>query len=184
MGDDQLLVEACKKNDLTSFEKLYNKYASKMKGIAYRYANDSAVAEDIIQDAFIKVFTRIKSLENPNAFEGWLKRIVVNTAINYLNSLKKEQENISELNYVLKGVETPVMIEQEDYSMEELLEAIAQLPPGYRMVFNMYVIEGFSHKEIASELNISEGTSKSQLSKAKEFLKKVLSPQIQVKHER
>ena len=178
MNEDWQLIESCNHNDSDAFERLYIKYASKMKGVAFRYVNDSAVAEDILQEAYIKVFVNLKTFDTKGSFEGWLRRVVVNSSINYYHSIKKQQEKLSDLGYILENDgEEDSVDENYDYSMEELVESIGMLPEGYKMVFNMYVVDNFTHKEIASALNITEGTSKSQLSKAREYLKKVLEKQ-------
>lgn len=175
MEEDFSLIEKCKRNDSAAFEKLYKKYASKMKGVAFRYVNDYAIAEDIIQEAFIKVFVKINTFDGSGSFAGWLHRVVVNAAIDYFNKQKKQNGQISDLEYL---IETSNYEDDNDdtydYSMEQLLESISKLPAGYKLVFNMYVIDNYSHKEIAAALNITEGTSKSQLSKAREYLKKTL----------
>lgn len=185
MNGDWQLIESCKHNDSAAFEKLYKKYASKMKGVAYRYVNDFAIAEDILQEAFIKVFVNLKTFDNSGSFEGWLRRVVVNSSINYFHSLKKQSENISDLGYLLENdLNDEGDDEEYDYSMEELVDSISMLPEGYKMVFNMYVVDNFTHKEIAAALNITEGTSKSQLSKAREYLKRILEKQKMVSNGR
>ena len=156
-----------------------------MKGVAYRYVNDFAIAEDILQEAFIKVFVNLKTFDNSGSFEGWLRRVVVNSSINYFHSLKKQSENISDLGYLLENDLNDENDDEEyDYSMEELVDSISMLPEGYKMVFNMYVVDNFTHKEIAAALNITEGTSKSQLSKAREYLKRILEKQKMVSNGR
>jgi RNA polymerase sigma-70 factor (ECF subfamily) len=175
MKDDYLLVEECKRNNTVAFEQLYHKYAPRMKGVAYRYCND--LAEDIVQEAFVKVFNKINEFENTGQFEAWLRRIVVNTAINQFHSSKKETERMNDFlqspdnSNSSYGEEEE---EEEEYSMEDMMYAINKLPAGYKMVFNLYAIDDYSHKEIAEALKISEGTSKSQLSKARIFLRKEL----------
>lgn len=171
--NDHTLVNAYKAGDIKAFELLYLKYTNKMKGVAYRYVGNSAEAEDIIQEVFINVFKKISSLKNPASFEAWLKRSVINTSINYLSSQKKENKKNQQFQYLLQQEEEEYEpIEDADYSTEELLALIDELPDGYKLVFNMYIVDSYSHKEIAEILNISEGTSKSQLFKAREFLKK------------
>ena len=178
MKEDWLLIENCKRNDSIAFEKLYYKYASRMKGVAYRYVEDGMVAEDILQEAFVKVFKNLQNFDTSGTFEGWLRRVVVNLAINYYNQQKKQSEHFSDLGYLMESDWDEELLEEEtNYTMEELVDSIAMLPEGYRLVFNMYVVDGFSHKEIAGALKISEGTSKSQLSKARDYLKKLLEKQ-------
>jgi RNA polymerase sigma factor (sigma-70 family) len=174
MKDDITLVEEYKRGSTSAFEMLYKKYASKMKWVAFRYVNDSAIAEDVLQEAFVKVFKKISTFENTGSFEGWLRRTVVNTAINYYNSIKKESEKMAEFGDSLENQGSEITEEEPSYTLEEMMEAINQLPEGYKVVFNLYAIDQYSHKEISEALNITEGTSKSQLFKARAFLKKTL----------
>jgi len=169
MISEQELIDGCKKGKHQAFEALYTKYAKKMMAIAMRYCNTNFEAEDIVQETFIIVFGKINSFENTGSFEGWLKRVLVNYSINYFHKTSKE-----------RGFEDSAEIEIADNNMidiiskisnDELLEELKRLPFGYRMVFSLYVIEGYSHKEIGELCSISEGTSKSQLSKAKAMLK-------------
>jgi RNA polymerase sigma factor (sigma-70 family) len=175
MKDDLALIEEYKRGSTVVFETLYKKYASKMKWVAFRYVNDSFIAEDVLQEAFVKVFNKIGTFENTGSFEGWLRRTVVNTAINYYNSIKKESEKMAEFTASVENDDKATNVDAEDdYTLEELMEAVNMLPEGYKVVFNLYAIDQYSHKEIAEALNISEGTSKSQLFKARAFLKKTL----------
>ena len=177
MENDTVLIEGCKRNESESFKKLFEKYAPKMKGVAFRYIADSDLAEDIIQDAFVKVFIKIKEFDTSGSFEGWLHRVVVNASIDQFHKLKKKNENISDLKYLTAYDINSEEEETYEYSMDELVDSINRLPEGYKLVFNMYVMDNYSHKEIAAALNITEGTSKSQLSKAREYLKKILEKQ-------
>lgn len=174
MKDDITLVEEYKQGSTVAFEVLYKKYASKMKWVAFRYVNDSSIAEDVLQEAFVKVFKKISTFENTGSFEGWLRRTVVNTAINYYNSIKKESEKMAEFGSSAENEDAGEADDEPAYSLNELMDAVNQLPEGYKVVFNLYAIDQYSHKEIAEALNISEGTSKSQLFKARTFLKKIL----------
>lgn len=178
MEDDFLLIEKCKRNNSSAFEILYKKYAPTMKGVAFRYVNDSSIAEDIIQEAFIKVFVNINSFNSKSgSFEGWLRRVVVNASIDQFKKIKKQNESIYDIDYLTENDEDSEPNDNYDYSKEELIESINMLPKGYKLVFNMYVFDKYSHKEIASSLNITEGTSKSQFSKAKKYLKNILEKQ-------
>jgi RNA polymerase sigma factor (sigma-70 family) len=185
MKEDLLLIEEYKQGNSYAFEMLYKKYASKMKGVAFRYVGDTYIAEDILQEAFIKVFTKISDFKAPGLFEAWLRKVVVNTAITYYHSLKKTEEHINQFGIFLENETTEVETEAGNtiYSLEEMMSAINTLPLGYKMVFNMYVIDQYSHKEIAESLKITEGTSKSQLYKAREFLKKELHTKKHIHHE-
>ncbi len=172
MITEQELIEGCKRQKHACYEALYTRYAMRLMSIAMRYSNTTFEAEDILQESFIKIFTNIHSYTYSGSFEGWLKRIVVNTAINYYHkhinykiALPQDAEAEPDANY------NDIV---DKLNADALIRLIQQLPEGYRIVFNMYEIEGYTHKEISAMLNISEGTSKSQLYKAKHFLQKLL----------
>lgn len=163
------LLEGCKLGERKAQELLYKTLASKMMGVCMRYAKDRFEAEDILQTAFVKVFQKVSAFRNDGgSFEGWIRRIMVNTAIEayrknhrMMNVLDiDEVHDLPQSAFDMNGLET-----------KDLFKLIDQLSGGYRLVFNMYVIEGFSHKEIATELGITEGASKSQLSRAKAVLR-------------
>jgi RNA polymerase sigma-70 factor (ECF subfamily) len=172
MISEEELIEGCKQQKHAYFHALYTKYAMQLMSIAMRYSNTTFEAEDILQEAFIKIFTNIHSYAYSGSFEGWLKRIVVNTAIKQYH--KNANYKISNLHDIGKATEVDCSDSLDKMSTDELIKLIQQLPEGYRLVFNLYEIEGYSHKEIAQLLNISEGTSKSQLHKAKQYLQKLL----------
>ncbi|WP_090498835.1 RNA polymerase sigma factor [Pedobacter terrae] len=162
------LMEGCKAGDRKMQELLYKQTASKMLAVCMRYAKDRMEAEDVLQMGYIKVFQKIKEYRGEGSFEGWIRRVMVNTAI------ESYRKNLRSLNVV----EIDEAYEQPstgfDFSrlgMQDLMKVIQKLADGYRMVFNMYVIEGYSHKEISETLGISEGASKSQLSRARAILK-------------
>ncbi len=164
------IVKSCQKGDSQAFNQVFDEFGKMLFGIAMRYAKDHAEAEDILQDSFIKIFDKIVSYDFKGSFEGWLKRIVVNTALNKCVKNKSLKES-----YTMDDIELPEAEKVlSDIGANELLEIINKLPEGYKAVFNMYVVDGYSHKEIAESLEISEGTSKSQLSKAKGMLRKIL----------
>jgi len=144
-------------------------YASKFLGMCMRYAKDRQEAEDIIQEGFLKIFARISQYSGLGSFEGWMKRIIINTAItNYKKNLKHYyKQSIDDVN----EAEFETFFAEQEYSLEELLKVVQELPPGYRMVFNLYAIEGFQHKEIARMMEIGVTTSKSQYSRAKKLLR-------------
>ena len=169
---DLELVEGCINGDPKAQRELYNKFASKMMGVAYRYANSGEEAQDILQDAFIKVFERMKSFKKEGSLEGWVRRIVVNTALDNIRKNKKDKYNVAlaEAEYLASDKDFIL----ENLSAQELLQLLKTLPQGYRTVFNLYAIEGYSHKEIADQLGISENTSKSQFSRAKAFMRKLI----------
>jgi RNA polymerase sigma-70 factor (ECF subfamily) len=148
-------------------EELYSRFSPRMYAVCLRYAGNSEEAEDILQEGFIKIFKKLDSFRSEGSFEGWIRRIFVNTAIEhfrrkkYMTPVTEKEENTIEGNY------TSVL---DDMAAKDILALVQELSPGYRTVFNMYVVEGYTHKEIADMLNISEGTSKSQLSRAKVIL--------------
>lgn len=174
MSVDDKIIEGCISGKRRAQNQLYQKYASGMLGVCLRFSRDLPEAEDILQEGFIKVFMNIKSFRKEGSFEGWIRRIIVNSAITYINKKKIIFKEIDE-----EKMEHPDEREtSESYSpvdKDVLLNLIQKMPEGYKMVMNLYVFEGYSHKEISSVLNISESTSKSQLSKARKYLKNKLA---------
>lgn len=168
--NEKELIEACKNNDVRAQKLLYEAFARKMMSVCLRYADNREMAEDFLQDGFIKVFSSIRSYSYEGSFEGWMRRIFVNTA---LEALRKNDllRNGVELN-ALEPQQEADYSAVEKISADELMELIAQLPPGFRTVFNMFAIEGYSHREIAETLNINESTSRSQYTRAKRLLQK------------
>lgn len=162
------LLEGCKKNDRQSQELLYKSLASKMLGVCMRYAKDSFEAEDILQAGFVRVFQKIADFRSDGSFEGWIRRIMVNTAIEVYRKNQRSL-NVVDIDQVYDAPQS--MFNMTGLEAKDLLNLIRQLPEGYRMVFNLYVIEGYSHKEIGEQLAISEGASKSQLSRARALLR-------------
>lgn len=165
--DEIKLIEQCMNGDPTSQKLLFERYGPKMLAVCTRYARHRLEAEDIFQEAFIKVFSKLHQFEKRGSLEHWIKRIMINTAIKYLkkSSVKNELIGLEEL------PETAIKSDAiSQMSEQELLKVINTLPDGYRMVFNMYAIEGMNHKEIADELGIGESTSRSQLVKARKLL--------------
>jgi len=173
-----IIIAGCVKNSRVSQEKLFKLFYGKLMVVCQRYTNDRDSAQDILQEGFIKIFDKISTFENNGSFEGWLRRIVTNTALDYLRKTKKYnwvEEN--EINTKEEFIEPGEELEREStiqLKAEVALEAIQQLSPAYQTVFNLYVMEEYSHKEIAEMLGISEGTSKSNLSKAKMNLQKII----------
>ena len=168
---DEQLMDGCVRNDRIAQEALYKKYASTMFGICLRYAVDTPQAEDMMQEGFVKVYSHIHQFRREGSFEGWMKRIFVNTAIEWLR-------RNSQMNQMLDVETTPMnRVQQDDFhklSAKDLMGLIQLLAPGYRTVFNLYAIEGYSHKEIGELLGISEGTSKSQFARARYMLEKMV----------
>jgi RNA polymerase sigma factor (sigma-70 family) len=146
---------------------LYSRFSPKMYGVCLRYAGNSTEAEDILQEGFIKVFSKIGSFRSEGSFEGWIRRIFVNTAIEHFRK-KIYLQPITE--YEESTVEGKYLSVLDSMAEKDIISLVQQLSPGYRTVFNMYVVEGYTHKQIAEALGISEGTSKSQLSRAKQIL--------------
>ncbi|AYD48814.1 RNA polymerase sigma factor [Arachidicoccus soli] len=165
------LIDGCKAGNRLAQQKLYNQFSGKMFAICLRYARDQMSAEDILQISFVKVFNKITEFKNEGSLEGWIRRIVVNTAIeNYRKNIKLLQVASND-NAAIELADDTIFDKLE---VNDLLKLVNSLPDGYRLVFNMYAIEGFSHKEIADILKISEGGSKSQLSRARQILKKAI----------
>ena len=149
-----------------------------MLGVCMRYATDRDSAEEVLQEGFIKIFDKLDAFDYKGSFEGWMRRIIANTAIDSIRRSKKDPFLTDKDEDFKMGAENP-MVEQEEIELSELkaeiaLEAINRLSPAYKSVFNLYVLEEYTHKEIAEILNISEGTSKSNLSKAKLNLQRIL----------
>lgn len=165
---DEDFIGRCLDNDPKAQGELYQRLAPKMFGICLRYTRNRMEAEDILQEGFIKVFRHLKDYRNDGSLEGWIRRTMVNTAINFYKKRAKYQNDVS------LDQSEPINQEEESaidkLSAMELLDHIRELPDGYRMVFNLNVIEGYTHKEIGEMLNISENTSKSQLSRARNVL--------------
>jgi RNA polymerase sigma factor (sigma-70 family) len=175
MNSESDLIEGCIKGDRKMQYELYERFAPKMYGVCLRYAANAEEAEDILQEGFIKVFRKISSYRGDGSFEGWIRRIFVNTAIEqfrkktYLQPITEQEESSIEGKYI------SVL---DNMAEKDIIKLIQQLSPGYRTVFNMYVIEGFTHKQISEALNISEGTSKSQLSRAKLILQDLVKKYV------
>jgi len=171
LNEDEL-IEGCVRQDVDFQRLLYEKYASKMMGICMRYCNSKQEAEDVIQDSFIKIFDKIKTFQKRGSLEGWIKRIVVNSALksNDKRVMKFEPGSLDKVNEPSFNAKAISRIETKD-----ILAIIQNLPRGYRTVFNMYAIEGYSHKEIGTILNISEVTSRTQYARAKKQLIELLA---------
>lgn len=173
MYTDKELIERCLENDPRAQEFLYKKFAGRMYGVCLRFARNTLEADDILQEGFIKVFTFLKDFRQDGSLEGWVRRTIINTAINYYHS--KENEWKETLLDKAVGIHSQTEDILNKISADDLLHLIQGLPEGYRMVFNLYVIEGYTHQEIAEILKISENTSKSQLSRARLALQERLA---------
>jgi len=165
---DFQLVESCRKGDRASQKALYDRLAPRMFPICIRYAGDREVAQDILQDGFITLFTKLDDYKGDGSFEGWARRIFVTTALMYLR--KKDALKMSDELDTVRGMKADTVTQMQNLGYKELMGLIMTLPPGFRTVFNMYAIEGYSHKEIGEMLGISETTSRTQLSRARIWL--------------
>lgn len=171
MNDQENIVKQAIKGDRTAQEKLYKQFSGKMFAVCLRYFSDRMEAEDVLQEGFIKVFTHLGQYSGSGSLEGWVRRVIVNTALeklrkkSFLISINDNENMIAETssNHAFSNLESM-----------ELLKLVRNLPQGYRVVFNLYAIEGYSHAEIAQTLGISEGTSKSQLARARGTLQKMV----------
>ena len=168
MNPDRELIERCLSQDPKAQETLYRRFAPKMYGVCLRYARNTLEAEDILQEGFIKVFTYLKDYRFEGTLDGWVHRTIVNTAINYYRQQIREWSEINIDRADISKASKENII--DTLSLMDLLDIIQELPEGFRLVFNLYVIEGYNHQEIGQMLNISESTSKSQLSRARAAL--------------
>ena len=162
------LLEACKRGDRSAQKKLYDALSPKMFAICLRYMGQREAAEDILQEGFVTLFSRLGSYSGEGSFEGWARKIFVNTALMSLR--KKDALKTSEDLEAARNISSDGVSQVQSVGYHELLKLIAGLPAGYRTVFNMAVIEGYSHKEIAQALGITEATSRSQLQRARVML--------------
>ena len=166
------LIKKCIKNDRTAQNELFRKYKDTLFFTSLKYCRHEADAEDNLHDAFIAIFQNIKAYKNKGSFEGWMKRITIYKAIDKYKAAKPI--NIEIKDDILE--ETIEVEETTNHSLDELLKIIQELPDQYRLVFNLYQLDGYSHKEIADLLNISEGTSKSNYHRAKLLLREKIEP--------
>lgn len=171
MVNERQLIESCIDGDRKAQKMLYDLHARKMMAVCMRYAGEPELAQDLLQEGFIKVFTNLSAFQYIGSFEGWMRRIFINTSLEYLrkNDLLREAIDI-DAGYALTAEADYTVI--EELSANDLLKLISELPHGFRVVFNMYAIEGYSHKEIADALGITESTSRSQLTRARHLLQK------------
>jgi RNA polymerase sigma-70 factor (ECF subfamily) len=172
MLEQKELIEACVKGDRKAQKELYDRYSRGMYVVCLRYAKSDQEAEDILQDSFIKVFKHLGKFRGESRLEYWIKRVVVNTALNYTRN-KLYMYPMVDVEDVTQEFDYEQIL--SNYHFEELLKFISELPQGCRIVFNLFAIEGYSHQEIADMLDISEGTSKSQYFRAKKLLQNRIS---------
>lgn len=161
------LIEGCRQNDRAAQKALFDRMAPKMLSVCRRYVRDRMEAEDVLVMSFTKVFERIGQFKADGSFEGWVRRIVVNESLTYL---RKNKAMYLETDLETADRESETGLTDTGLEAEDLMKLIQELPAGYRIVFNLYAIDGFSHKEIAAQIGITESTSKSQLSRARMHL--------------
>ena len=160
------LIKKCKKNDAKAQSQIYKLYANKLFSLCLKYSRSYSEAEDNLHDAFITIFNKIKQYKSSGSFEGWMKRVAINTAL-----LRYRSEGVFDIINEDKIEDVKVEIESDEVGLDFLLKIIQELPDRYRLVFNLYALDGYSHKEIAEMLKISNGTSKSNLARARLILK-------------
>lgn len=173
---DEQLVQGCLRGDANAQKALYQQFARKMMSICMRYANDRDQAQDMLQDGFVKVFQKMEYFRGDGPLGGWIARTMVNTALDHVRRNKPYDHSVDLTEAEYLHQEDPKVLSH--MSTDELLELIQALPPGYRTVFNLFVIEGYPHKDIAEMLGISENTSKSQFMKARAYLRKLLPKEL------
>jgi RNA polymerase sigma factor (sigma-70 family) len=173
---DDELIAGCKAGKRDLQKALYTRFSAKMLGICLRYTKNREEAEDVLQDGFVKVFQHLPQYAGAGSFEGWIRKIMVNSALEHLRKKKIVYSQTD-----IQNLEDDCHLDAEVMSkiaVQDLLSMIRELSPGYQVVFNLYAIEGFPHKEIAAMLDISEGTSKSQLARARKILQDKLNQKV------
>jgi RNA polymerase sigma-70 factor (ECF subfamily) len=165
------LITGCRKGERNAQRELYDLYSSKMYALCYRYVRNGMEAEDIMVTAFMKIFDRIDQFKGEGSFEGWMRRIMVNESLTHL---RKSRNMHLETDLEMADRQPRYDQHEQHLEAEDLINMIQELPAGYRAVFNMFAIDGYSHKEIAEQLGITESTSKSQLNRARAYLQKML----------
>lgn len=171
--NEQQLIEGCKKGDRRAQKELYDTYSRKMMGVCLRYVNDRETARDILQEGFVRVFTALHSYSGIGSFEGWMRKIFVNSALEYLRRSDVLRE-ATDWDHTAEQPHTESTV-IDRLSAAELMEVVNSLPTGFRTVFNLFAVEGYSHKEIGEMLAITESTSRSQYSRAKQLLQRKIN---------
>ena len=171
------LIQRCKNQDRNAQEQLYRLYAAKLFGVCLKYSENYQQAEDNLQDGFVTIFGKIAQYKNEGSFEGWMKRILINTALQ-----KHRSQKVYGITNEDQIQEEEIEIETEELSVDFLLQCVQSLPERYRQVFNMYVMDDYSHREIATALKISEGTSKSNLARARMALREKIEKEQIIKN--
>jgi RNA polymerase sigma factor (sigma-70 family) len=181
MMSEQQIIEGCARHERKAQKVLYEKYSRLLMGVCMRYASNKAEAEDILQDSFLKIFFRIGEYSGTGSFAGWLRKVVANTAITHYHVNLKYRYYVEIEEYV--SVESGVAGFDEDFfTSEELFTVLGELPRGYRMIFNLYAVEGYKHKEIAEMMGIDTNTSKSQYSRARAVIRHKLDKLSKLKN--
>lgn len=168
--DELQLIEGCRKGDRRAQKALYETFSRKMMSVCLRYVSDWETARDLLQEGFVKVFTHIDSYTGNGSFEGWIRKIFVNSALEYLRhaDVLRESTDLDQTAEVAQTDSSPL----SDISAAELMQLVQSLPAGFRTIFNLFAIEGYSHKEISERLHITESTSRSQYTRAKQLLQR------------
>ncbi|MDR5591418.1 RNA polymerase sigma factor [Christiangramia sp. SM2212] len=171
------LIYRCKKHERDAQEELYRLYSAKLFGLCLKYSDNYQQAQDNLQDGFVTIFEKIDQYKDQGSFEGWMKRILINTALQ--KHRKQKVYGITNEEYLQ---EEEVEVETDDLSVDFLLKCVQELPDRYRQVFNMYVMDGYSHREISEMLKISEGTSKSNLARARMALREKIEKKESIRN--
>ncbi len=178
MLSEQELIKRCIAGDKKAQEQLYQRYSPKLWGVCLRFAKSQMAAEDIMQEGFIRIFGKLKQYTGEGSFEGWSRKILINTAINYYKKNINHNRELDIDEVITHNLVEPRVIDK--LSVKELMSVVQGLPDGYRMVFNLFVVEGYSHKEIGEQLGITENTSKSQLSRARQLLQEQIKKKLNI----
>lgn len=180
MMSEQHIIEGCAKHSRKAQQQLWKNYSGFLLGVCMRYASDRMEAEDMLQEAFLKIYFNIGEYSGTGSFKGWLRKVTVNTAITYFHKHQRHKHHLDIDDYVTLETGTGGF-EEDFYTAEDLYRVLNELSPGYRMVFNLYSVEGYKHHEIAEMLGIDVNTSKSQYSRAKAVLRKKLEELAKLK---
>jgi RNA polymerase sigma factor (sigma-70 family) len=173
MLDEKEIIDGCCRKDKKAQKALFDRYKSVLLGVCIRYSDRREEAEDILQDGFVKIYVNIQDFAGKGSFINWMKKIMINTAITHYHRNLKHQYH-QDITDIRETDISGYKFEMADFTKEELLSVITNLPEGYRMVFNLYAVEGYKHKEIAELLDIDVNTSKSQYSRARSLIRKKL----------
>ena len=170
--DEKQLIEGCVNSDRRAQKALYDKYSRRMMAVCLRYVKDQEDARDLLQEGFVKLYTNIHKFSGEGSFDGWVRKIFVNSALERLrhNDILKNADDIDDVNYA----DMPDDESASEISSDDIMKYVRSLPDGFRTVFNLFAIEGYSHKEIGEKLNISESTSRSQYMRARKILQKMI----------